>query len=279
MAISRRELLILLAFAVAAMAGLKFASGWMLPIVKAVTGLVLICFAVRAVVDRGSRQAFAIGFTLTALAYSAASFIDGPRTRPKDPDRMFGTDRVLQGLHDALATSVWYRFSHFKRTMAVVPGFESEAPAGATSVVRLEKSEPESPMNLGRSEEDVARSSTIVLKQLSESELRFSPPTDSAAYVPSELVNFEQVREYQAVDIGRRHLLMMILNTDEGRKAVSEGTPLSALDIVSYSVAERPYYRDFQSVGYSLAALLLGYIGGSFARYVYGVRENERANR
>jgi hypothetical protein len=278
MTISRRELLTLLAFAAAAMISLKFASGWMLPFVKAATGLALICFAVRAAVDRGSRQAFAIGFTLSALAFAAATFVDGPRTREKDPARMFGTDRVLQGLHSAVATHVWYRDSLGVEPLVIVPGFESEVPAGIDWVARIEKSVTVSPTESGHSEETATPRSTIVLKQLSESELTFSPPADFAAYMPSELLTAEQVSEYQAFDMNRRHLVMMILNTDAGRKAVSEGTPLSALNIATYAVADRPYYHHFQSVGYSLVALLLGYIGGSFARCVYQARQKQPTN-
>jgi hypothetical protein len=51
-------------------AGLKFASSGMRALVQAMAGAILLMFLVKSVIDRGERQAFAIGFIICALTYS-----------------------------------------------------------------------------------------------------------------------------------------------------------------------------------------------------------------
>jgi hypothetical protein len=81
--ISLRELLLLVTLVALAIASLKYASELWLAIVA---GLAMIAFFVTgivAVVDRGPRQAFAIGFALTMIAYglmlTSGQNTQGPR--------------------------------------------------------------------------------------------------------------------------------------------------------------------------------------------------------
>src|SRR5688572_29076867 len=69
MRISLRELMIVVAMAAVGLAGLRFASSGMQPIVQAMTGILLLFFLVRAIVDVGVARAFAIGFVICSLAY------------------------------------------------------------------------------------------------------------------------------------------------------------------------------------------------------------------
>jgi hypothetical protein len=77
MRISLRELMLVVAAVAVGMAGLKYASSGMLPVVQAMTGVILLAMLVRAIVDRGRGQAFAIGFLISGLGYAlVAHFSD-----------------------------------------------------------------------------------------------------------------------------------------------------------------------------------------------------------
>jgi hypothetical protein len=67
--LSLRELLTIVAFVAIGIASLKYANDFWLAVVAAVTMLSFFAVTIVAIVDGGPRQAFAIGFALTMLAY------------------------------------------------------------------------------------------------------------------------------------------------------------------------------------------------------------------
>jgi hypothetical protein len=75
MRISLRELLIVVAVAAVGMAGLKYASDNMLPVVQAMVGILTLTMCIRAVVDRGHARAFAIGFVICSSGYAIAAHV------------------------------------------------------------------------------------------------------------------------------------------------------------------------------------------------------------
>jgi hypothetical protein len=86
MRISLRELMLVVAVAAIGLAGMKFASTGMLPVVQAMTGLFLLAFLVRAIIDRGQPQAFAIGFLLCGAAYLFTIVVASRRLTLNAPD-------------------------------------------------------------------------------------------------------------------------------------------------------------------------------------------------
>jgi hypothetical protein len=90
MRISLRELMIVVAVAAIGLAGLKFASTEMRTVIEALTGLLLFGLLVTAVVDRGSRQAFAAGFVLCTVLYLVVAYVDTVRGTANYSTRAFG---------------------------------------------------------------------------------------------------------------------------------------------------------------------------------------------
>lgn len=77
--LSLRELLMLVALVASATASLKYASQLWLALVAGVTTVAFCAALIVAAVDRGQRQAFAMGFALTMIAYGA-TLMTGDRT-------------------------------------------------------------------------------------------------------------------------------------------------------------------------------------------------------
>ena len=105
--LSVRHLLLLFAlFAIACMVLRSANSNWC----TALSGFTLLVFmaaAVVALVDRGSRQAFAIGFVVCASIY-ATLFAMAPKNRELDPyEGKFPTTRLMQPLFVTITTARW----------------------------------------------------------------------------------------------------------------------------------------------------------------------------
>jgi hypothetical protein len=56
--------------------------------------------------------------------------------------------------------------------------------------------------------------------------------------------------------------------------AIRTGRPLGTIRLVTYARRATPARTDFQKVGWCLWALLFGYAGGVFARFIYARRPN-----
>jgi hypothetical protein len=88
----------------------------------------------------------------------------------------------------------------------------------------------------------------------------------------------EQRAEYETADESRRSEIHNLLSTHEGQAALAAGAPLSSLRLANYGRRNSPREQDFRQVGYSLFALLVGYCGGSFARFVHRRRTQPHTN-
>jgi hypothetical protein len=133
--LSLREVLVLVALVALAIASLKFSNETFLALVAAVTMSALIAALIIAVVDRGPRQAFAIGVALTMIAYGLI-LVTGQRTsgnsgnvysRNIEFDHMAGrlpTTRLLRYVHKAVQRSEWID----PNTKKVIPNYDPNNP-------------------------------------------------------------------------------------------------------------------------------------------------------
>lgn len=309
MRISLRELMIVVAVAAVGFAGLKFASGGMLPIVQAMTGLLLLGLLVLACVDRGQRQAFAIGFLLCGVAYLVVTVLsigglqinhaDGSGSRDSveltSPTGMFGTEVVTYWLYRTIRTDEWINSA----TGRVDANFRpTEAEQRISHVVRIELQQWESPTD------DKAKSGTprdvVVDEDVAVGGALGGRSSRSARSgrggrggalfgggggrggrrpdsVTAQLTS-EQLSEFLSADTNRQSQIADIFNHPEGQQAVLSGRPLSTINRVVYQRRDVPSLGDFQKAGYCLWTLLIGYIGGSFARFVYQRRNKATTN-
>lgn len=133
--LSLREMLALMALVALAIASLKFANEAFLALVAGVTMLALIATLIVAVVDRGPRQAFAIGVALTMIAYglilttgqSTSGSNGSVRSRNIEFDQWAGrlpTTRLLRYVHKAVQRSEW--IDPF--TQKVIPNYDPNNP-------------------------------------------------------------------------------------------------------------------------------------------------------
>jgi hypothetical protein len=130
--ISLRELLVFVALFALAVASLKYANDAWLAIVAGVTMLAFSIAIITAAVDRGSRQAHAIGFALTFLAYCAAVLTGmttasglGNETAIKNIefdqwDGRLPTTRLLRYIHWAMNATGYYDAA----TDKLIPDFD-----------------------------------------------------------------------------------------------------------------------------------------------------------
>jgi len=112
--VSLRELMAFVACAAVALVSLKFASDIWLAAVIGVAMALLFAALVLMAVDRGPRQAFAIGFVLVVLGYYAVLFYPPYATSTRRATREFALDgllpttRVLQYVHTAVVHNRYF---------------------------------------------------------------------------------------------------------------------------------------------------------------------------
>lgn len=123
--ISLRELLVLVALLAAAFVLLKFASP---PIARIIVGISILTWGamvIIAFIERGPRQAFAIGFTVIA-----AVFLLPIGTQSKgDPHIVLGTEDLLVYLHRQMATR-WVYDTNTGERLRPAPLLETEGGIG-----------------------------------------------------------------------------------------------------------------------------------------------------
>jgi hypothetical protein len=110
--LSLRELLLLIAMVAVAIASMKYASPAWRTCVYTITMAIIMWAAVIAVIDRGPRQAFAIGIVLLMVIYGVL-FINGTRLSEgnRELDLQYGrlpTSRVVKYLFPPTETVQWY---------------------------------------------------------------------------------------------------------------------------------------------------------------------------
>jgi hypothetical protein len=266
MRISLRELMIFVAVAAVGLAGLKFASSGMLPIVQALTGLLLAGFLVKAIVDQGSRRAFAIGFMACASAYTLVLSWTLYRT-PGSADEAvrvtpvgtFGTTTVLEQMYKVFVTQRWFD----AKTGKAIPSsnFALGAPPNATYVTRIEQIPAADDKTGGPAQGTNREPSSIISEQFGTRGSRGSRSSNNNnidsiliggggrggrggrgrgrggggsiamdsfgnAFLVPADFAPQQSSEYIAADEGRRAEIDAILQTDEGRQAIVGGAPL-----------------------------------------------------
>lgn len=270
MRISLRELLIVVAIAAVCLAGLKFASTSMGTAVQAMTGLLLLAALVKAAVGKGLGRAFAIGFAVSAIAYYLVAYTDSATQHSSFSTGAFGTERALSALYPAVITHVWTN----EATGRIVPNYQP-LQASATTEVRAER-DLTVVAAAAASTGDSAAADTAARGALGSADRRgqdrYRGPDPAELHsLNSELrfLNPQQVLEYFQLDAERRMEIRTVAASKEGLELILTGAPLAALKTVTYSRTEHPHFDDFRNVGFCLWTLLIGYIGGNAARFVY----------
>ena len=133
--ISLRELLVLVALIGVGCAALKSASSTWWTALSALALLAVMGFALVAALDRGARQAFALGFVICVSVYAVllatqASIGGSGTSTSQEFDHYSGylpTTRLLGPLFEAIASSSY----HDKQTGEVIPNYDpSQAASG-----------------------------------------------------------------------------------------------------------------------------------------------------
>jgi hypothetical protein len=104
--LSLRGLLLLVALVALAIASLTYANDFWVAVVSGITMIAFFVALIVAVVDRGRRQGFAIGFVLTLIAYGLV--LTSCRTPEFDQwDGRLPTTRLLRYVHRAVNRGGW----------------------------------------------------------------------------------------------------------------------------------------------------------------------------
>lgn len=131
--ISLQELLILVAFIALGCAALKYANDVWCTILAASVLLLVMAAAVAALVDRGRRQAMAIGFTVCAAIYGVAFWAaplenTGMQSRELDPyTGRLPTTTLLKPIFEGTVRRTWYDF----QTGQELPNYDPQKPQTA----------------------------------------------------------------------------------------------------------------------------------------------------
>jgi hypothetical protein len=126
--LSLREMLVLIAMVALAIASMKYASPAWRTCVYAITMAIFMWAAVISVIDRGPRQAFAIGMVLLMVIYGVL-LINAPRrgegNLELDPQRgRLPTSRAVKHLFPPMETIEWLD----SRNAQVLPSFDPANP-------------------------------------------------------------------------------------------------------------------------------------------------------
>src|SRR2546423_8694566 len=105
--LSLREMLVVVALVALGIVSLKYANDFWLFLVLAITFGAIVGSVIVALVDRGRRQAFAIGFTVTAVGYACVLLNSSNSLIKSNPEFSFGfeqfpTTRLLRCLYTAI---------------------------------------------------------------------------------------------------------------------------------------------------------------------------------
>jgi hypothetical protein len=120
--ISLREVLAIIALFALALASLRYANDPWQVLIFGFMMIVILATGIIAVVDRGPRQAFAIGFTLIVAVYG--SLIMGRSVEFDQYTGTWPTTRLLRFLHAAMDRSQWINTS----TGEVIHDFDPHNP-------------------------------------------------------------------------------------------------------------------------------------------------------
>src|SRR3954471_2930755 len=120
---SLRRMLIIVALIALAMGSLRYATDSLQTLVLGFTVVVVFAAAIVAVVDRGAKQAFAIGFSLIVVGYGW--LLMGREAEFDQYSGRWPTTWLLKFLHDAMDRSEWIDTS----TGSVIKNFDEQHPS------------------------------------------------------------------------------------------------------------------------------------------------------
>lgn len=144
--ISLRELFVLVACCALALVSLKYASETWVALVSALAMLAIFIAIVTALVDRGPRQAFAIGFAVIVITYGWTVLNTplpyfGPNAPPTlEFDQWSGrlpTTRLLRYVHQAVDRSEWIDING-----KVIANYNPQSPAAVAPGVSIKEIPP-----------------------------------------------------------------------------------------------------------------------------------------
>ncbi|MEX2316697.1 MAG: hypothetical protein WD669_06070 [Pirellulales bacterium] len=294
MRISLRELMTVVAVAAVGLAGLKYASSAMLVVVQAMCFVLLLMFLVRAAVDRGREQAFAIGFAFCGVVYLITSVV--ATAAPNLAVGTFGTNMAISRLYSVFVTRSWFN----KATGEMAANFQPTGPYAneAGEEARIELSDLSPPESVQQEDNKSAGDAGRALPDTGVATdngaqrggvrgfggtgggrgggagFRRSGSGGRGGGRGAMLVQLtpQQLDEYQAADRIRQIEIDNIFQLPQGQTAILSGRPLSTIHWVTYVRRPRPMYDDFERVGRCLWMLMIGYAGGLFARLIYARR-------
>lgn len=308
MRLSLKELMVVVTFAAVGCAALKYASSSMLLVMQALTGLVLVGMLVTAVVDRGGRQAFAIGFTAVAMFYGLVLVCDN-KAGAGFWNGAFGTKRAAAALHEAIVTYRWRNQSsqelHTGPLLGISQG-ESQmyrweptsAPPGRLAAAPDDGPDGEEQAGGIRPDEE---HQALAEKLRQEIEAAGFDPSGTVTPVRSAIVAGNRRsgrRGLGATRIEQVNFFMDLVQMDDSqRQAFVAREPERALNLarvmetwngmdflsaellgyeqVWYKREQVPWGAHLEWAAVCLWTLLLGYVGGLFGRFVYGRRSEE----
>jgi hypothetical protein len=274
MRISLRELLIVVAVVAVGITSLKLGTLALQTVVQLMVGVLLLRFLVVALIDREGAQAFAIGFVACGFSYAAVSYLD--RIDQPAFTGAFGTTRLLDLAHPLFQSHQWV-----DRTGQAIGDIALLDQSSARSVFRIESNDADGRSKviatIPRGHADFDKlNGWPNYKRMIESAER-GPDRTVASLVPAD-VSAEEASNLSALEHERMAQALAILATTVGRRVVNGGATPSTLRLEYYRYTSTPALDDFRTVGYCMFTLLVGYVGGSFARYVYS-RRAAAANR
>ncbi|HEX2475889.1 MAG TPA: hypothetical protein VHK01_14150 [Lacipirellulaceae bacterium] len=141
--LSLRELLLLMAMVALAIASMKYASTAWRTCVYTITMAIYMWAAVVAVIDRGPRQAFAIGMVLVMVIYGVL-FISAPRRSEGNMeldlrDGRLPTSRTVKHLFPPTDTIEW----RDARTGQILPNYDPANPPAGIQAFRQTRRTPD----------------------------------------------------------------------------------------------------------------------------------------
>jgi hypothetical protein len=265
MQISLRELMLVVAIAAVGCAGLEYASHGMLPIVQGMAGILLLVLLVRAVVGRGASQAFAVGFVCCSLFYLVVLTLALTTPILNASIGTFGTASVLAKLHKVIMSQEWTNSVTGKPDRSFQP---LEAEKDASQVFRIEIK----PLPAEEDREEEAGSPARSSKAADTAATRGGRRIAVTRNTMMNQLTPQQQQEYASAPSGRQREIYEAFRDLQGQAAILSGQPLSTISRVIYTRRDVPWIQDFQTVGYCLWTLAIGYAGGLVARLVYARR-------
>jgi hypothetical protein len=256
MRISLRELLIVVAVAAVGLASIRFAGTEVRPLMQLVAGLLLVASLIRAIFDRGQRQAVAAGFFICATLYGlAAHYSDVAMygtSRPTAPDpelrSTFPPSRALLQLHASVIGFEWVDVS-------------TGEPLDFDPTNPIDEANPDG--TLSREE--------IVLQEIEQ-----GPGRGGGNFAGNARGRSRSPRDSGMRSIGRVMHEQLTKNEFLEASARDRAILTAMRNNVPYEYRPRTPEIHVLVAGHSFFMLAVGYLGGHFASNLYERRRNPK---